>query len=342
MKPEIEHIAFESLLKFSRGELELKQIHAYKQHLNVCEECSNTFKAIKAFETTQLIQPKDTNYKNLFDKFNGGFKYLAAVAACFLLVLVFNIITNRNDYSNSKIPYYKQVAEVVIDDDNLNTELVTQQKSANKSLDVKVNGIHNRSSSIGKSSNRNNVNKVIVECISRNLSSSSYPSSITFDEFHFRHPERRFNISVMQTNTVRGIIIHIPVSEIQYNPIKHSGVDVIAIYTSEPIISRNFSFDVGDLSELKSLYLSDVDFKNCNIPASIANLKKIEKLSFNISKRINQFNPELFKQSSEFFHFSTQKLHSNNTIPDNKKKEDNRKKVIANRKLLSKRRENYS
>ncbi len=568
MKPESKHIAFESLLKFSRGALELNEIHAYKQHLNTCEACSNTLKAIKAFETAELVQPKNINHKNLLDKFNGGCKYFVAVAACFLLVLVSKIIINQHNYSNSKTPYYKQLADIVLEDDSAKDESTTQQKSANKSLEVQVTGIHNKSDTnsnnkvevedwhalktIFASGDGGNWNaqgwdqvwedSLLANCdllkmrgvtlnadkrvVALNLFSidelkGPFPSQVgdlselkymadVIDEFCYQHSERRFNIGIKLTNTGRDFTIHIPVSEIQYNtskyhrnvtgsqalkfydagagtsymvgsiavtskqkkptitcpvggtvacakdtkpgkafykpecpddnkPITVTGRSVIngepncprTTYTfthsagskgyntivlgkgdnvsrtsmslpdvvthemvhhlTEIIFNKKFELfgETGALQESyadifvevtenhvtgtndwvigKEVTKDDIKFRISNyddtgtdnrfiqiefdqiidsleqdIKESLEfSIKNLEKLGLNTFKTINPFKPALLKQSSELFHFFTQKLNSNNPIPNNKKKEDNRKKVIANRKLLSKRRKNY-
>lgn len=105
------HIKFESLIKLYRRELSLEEVHIYKQHLHTCTDCSNMLKAIEAFETTELIQPKNNQKKwnNLFNKFSFGLKYVNAVAACFLLFFVLNVSKNEigkihNNSNDLKLP----------------------------------------------------------------------------------------------------------------------------------------------------------------------------------------------------------------------------------------------
>lgn len=116
MKTKIKHIEFEDLLKLFRKELELKEVHTYKQHLNTCKECSTMQQAIEAFETIELIQPDVRKQESLFGRFSCGLKYVNAIAACFLLIFInsLNIATNTSK-TNSTTYNVEQYSKGYID-----------------------------------------------------------------------------------------------------------------------------------------------------------------------------------------------------------------------------------
>jgi len=149
----MKHIEFEDLLKLFRRELELKEVHTYKQHLNTCDECSNMLEAINSFETIELIQPQIKKHKSLFDRFSCGLKYMNAVAACFLLISTSNIFTNQKNESYNKIPFYKHVSETVINNKYLSKDKTSEKFKKCSNISKRFN---NSLSLIAGGNSRNN------------------------------------------------------------------------------------------------------------------------------------------------------------------------------------------
>jgi len=112
MRKNNQHITVENLFALCRGELDLEQINRYMSHIDECDECSNAFEAMKAFEDAELRQPsveytekqldekllhitkqhieasQKNNYVKMFKGhfYENGSSYLAAVAASLLLI----------------------------------------------------------------------------------------------------------------------------------------------------------------------------------------------------------------------------------------------------------------
>lgn len=112
MRKNNQHITFEELLALHGGRLDLQKTNQCRNHLDVCEDCQNTYEAIQEFNTIELRRPhmqyvekeldekllhitkkhiktsqKNNSVKNLKCHFyKNGWRYLAAVAASLFFV----------------------------------------------------------------------------------------------------------------------------------------------------------------------------------------------------------------------------------------------------------------
>ncbi len=123
MRKNNQHIAFDHLFAFNDGRLDLHKANQCAKHLEVCEECQNTFEAIQEFNTIELRQPHiqyvekelDENLLNITKEYirkshkgiytkilyclheRDFIKYCALIAASVLLVFLFSVMNQPKE-----------------------------------------------------------------------------------------------------------------------------------------------------------------------------------------------------------------------------------------------------